>query len=198
MRLADKTDRKKIVEILSSSFQSNPSVLHIVKKDRNIQKRIYAVCDYSFKTALLRKGVYISGNEMGVALFYRYNAKKEGIADYFNQALLLFKAIGIFRLRTVLKRERYIKSKRGHNGNFIYFWFLGVHPEHQDGNAARELKEQILQLSDSIHLPIYLETSVEKNRRVYQRYGFEVYHQWVADNKNTTIYFMRRMPETSS
>lgn len=195
MRRAVKSDEKRVVDILTQSFESNPSVLWVVKKDRKLKKRIKELCRYSFNTALRRQGVWLSSNRNGVALCYPYNAKKDGFADYLSQISLVLRAVGLKRVPMVLKRESYIKQHRPADGNFLYFWFLGVLPGHQDGKAARELKEHILNLSSKSSLPIYLETSVEKNRRVYQRFGFEVYHQWVSDDNETVVYFMRRMPD---
>lgn len=193
MRKALKKDQSKAVEILSRSFRSNPSVNAVIKNDSRANERIKALCQYSFKTALLRDGAYISSNEKGIALCYRYNYKKESFADYWNQFLLATKAIGFSRVLPILKREHYIKSKRPLNGNYLYFWFLGTLPDAQDGKAARELKDAILKKSTELHLPIYLETSVAKNKRVYERYGFEVYHTWTMDENGTVLYFMRRI-----
>ena len=60
-------------DILSKSFENNPSVNWVVKEDKRRLQRIRELCKYSFKTALYRKGAYISSNEKGVALCYKYN-----------------------------------------------------------------------------------------------------------------------------
>ena len=194
MRKAEKKDQGRVLEILTSSFETNPSVLWVIRKDSKIKKRILALCNYSYKTAFLRKGVYLSSDESGVALFYKYNIRKDGLRDYLNQAALLCNAVGISRLKLVLRREAYIKNYRPKDGEFFYFWFLGVHPNSQNGFAARELRDHLLNISDQEQLPIYLETSVGKNKKVYERYGFETYHQWHSDDKKTTVFLMRRTP----
>ena len=196
MRKANKKDLALVVEILAKSFQKNPSVLWVVKKDKKINDRIKAVCRYSFYTVLYRDGVHISSDENGVALCYKYNAHKESLKDYWNQLILALKAIGLTRVFEVLKREAYMKKMRPTDGEFLYFWFYGVKPEAQNGFAAKELKNHIFQLADNLKLPVYLETSVEKNRRVYERYGFELYHTWPVKKQGINLYFMRRMPKS--
>ena len=105
-----------------------------------------------------------------------------------------FNAIGVSRILKILKRESYTKSKRPASGDFLYFWFFGVDPDFQDGNAARDLKEYIFNLSEKENLPIYLETSVEKNKRVYLKFGFEIYHTWKLEEQGLELYFMRKEP----
>ena len=195
MRKAEKTDISLVVDILSSSFLENPSVNWVIKNDNKIEKRIQVLCRYSFLTTLIRNGVYISSNEKGVALCYKYNEKNETLSDYRNQLVLAIMAIGLRRVPGVLRREAYIKKYRPKDGNYLYFWFFGVKRGHQNGESAKELKNNILSYADKKGLAIYLETSVEKNKRVYERYGFEVYHIWIDHEKNVELYFMRRTPK---
>ena len=106
MRKAQKSDLSLVVEILSSSFDENPSVNWVVKQDRKIGKRIQVLCKYAFLTALARGGVYISSDEKGVALCYKYNEKKESLTDYWNQLILALRAIGLKRIPEVLNENR--------------------------------------------------------------------------------------------
>ena len=56
-------------------------------------------------------------------------------------------------------------------------WFLmiiGVVPELQGQGNARTLLNPILARIERQHLPCYLDTEVEKNVAIYQRYGFRV------------------------
>jgi len=186
--------KQKVMEVITESFDSNPSVNSVIKNDGKRKQRIKALSDYSFETSLMRDGVYVSCDGEGVALCYKYNLKKESFRDYLNQVKLVVRAISLSRVLSVMKREAYVKSLRPASGEFLYFWFLGVSNKARGTNAAWELKEMIFNDADNNKLPIYLETSVEKNKRVYQRFGFEVYHIWESKDLRTTLWFMRRMP----
>lgn len=194
MRQATRKDRLFVIDIISAAFNTNPSVNWVVKNDHKRKKRIRELARYSFHTALRRKGAYISSSENGIALCYRPNYRKETFPDYLSQLRLAVLSIGIFRILSVMKREQYTKTIRPRNGNYYYFWFYGVKPGMHDTGDARELMEEIFKMADHEHLPIYLETSVEKNRRVYTRYGFELYHTWYVKAKKLNLYFMRRSP----
>ena len=192
MRKADKSDKNLVVDIISESFTSNPSVNAVVKNDRKREKRLKYLAKYAYKTALRRNGVYLSTDKNGVAICYKYNQRKETIGDYWDQLILAITCIGLNRVIKVLKRESYIKKYRPVNGEFLYFWFFGVNEKARGKGAALELKDAILKESENKNLPIYLETSVEKNRIVYERYSFEVYHTWDNKEEGITIWFMRR------
>lgn len=195
MRKCTKADRSKVIDIITASFDTNPSVNRVIKNDTKRKERIKALADYSFKTSLLRDGAFISSDEQGVALCYKYNIRKEGLKDYWNQLILVGKAIGIGRVCDIMKRDGYLKSKRPTDGNYLYFWFLGITDKGKGGIAIRELKQHLFTESEKGNLPIYLETSVPKNKRVYERYGFETYHEWTDPKTGDVIWLMRRMPD---
>jgi len=195
MRIAARKDFPRIIEILAKAFDSNPSVTWVVKNDKKRPARVRALAAYSVKTAARRKGVYLSDNGHGIALCYRYNAKKEWITDFWNQAILVSKCIGLRNIFKVLQRERYTKSMRPKSGDYLYFWYYGVEPGHNGNGDAKDIKDEIFTMADKLALPVYLETSVEKNRRVYVRYGFEVYAQWFVKDQQITLYFLRRNPD---
>ena len=195
MRKCVFTDRSKVIEIIAESFDSNPSVNRVIKNDYKRKERIKALADYSFKTSVMRDGAFLSSDEQGVALCYRYNLKKESLTDYWNQLQLVVKAIGLSRVLSIMKRDAFFKSKRPKDGNYLYFWFLGITNKGKGGIAIRELKEMIFVESLKQNLPIYLETSVPKNKRVYERYGFETYHEWHDPQSGDLIWLMRRFPK---
>lgn len=182
-----------VTNIITEAFTDNPSVLAVIKNDWNKEERINALALYAYRTAKAREGVHLSADKTAVALCYRYRFKKETIADYLNQLRLVNKAIGWGRLLKLMKRDSYIKKTRPEKDDFLYFWFFGVRPQHRGNGAALELKNKLFSLSEELQLPIYLETSVAQNKRIYERYGFEVYHEWNPPGE-TPLWFMRRIP----
>lgn len=180
----------KVINIISKAFAENPSVLSVIKnKSENKTAAIKALAKYAYRTSKRRNGIFFSSDQCATALCYPYFSKKDSIVDYWNQLWLIQNAIGWKKLFYTLKREKYMKSIRPRSSDFLYFWFFASSKKETRG--AFELKDLIFERADQLQLPIYLETSVEKNKRVYERYGFEVYHIW-KDNKGPVLYFMRR------
>jgi len=194
VRKATKTDKKLVIDIIAESFDKNPSVNWVIKNDTKRKKRIKELSKYSFETALMRNGAFISSDENGVALCYKYNEKGNLLADYWNQAKLAIKAVGLSRVIEVSRRESYIKKMRPNSGKYLYFWFLGVNNKGVGKGAAYEIKNFIFNKSKDEKLAIYLETSVEKNKLIYERFGFKTYHTWEDKSKNFELWFMKREP----
>lgn len=194
MRKALRSDKDLVVNIIAQSFDTNPSVNSVVKNDRKRGKRIRHLAKYAFKTGYARNGVFISSDKKGVAICYRYNYKKETIKDYWNQLILVITSIGLVRVFKIMKRDSFVKNKRPSDGNYMYFWFLGVLDEGRGKGASVELKNYLFSEADKLKLPVYLETSVDKNIIPYKRYGFKIYYEWENED-GYNVRFMRRDPK---
>jgi len=142
--------------------------------------------------------MYILSDKEGAIFFYKENAYKEGLADYIDQAKMAFNAVGLSRVPQILKTEAYKKRIRPQDGEFIYCWFYGVKVQSRGKGAAYEMKNYLAHIADQLQLPVYVETSVQKNTFAYKRWGYETYHEWHVEGKNKTLWFMRRDPKANS
>ena len=98
-------------------------------------------------------------------------------------------SIPIKKVFQTLKREAYIKKYR-FKDEHLYFWFLAVKKGGE--KAGFEMKDYLFNLSEKEQLPILLETSVERNKVIYERYGFKVYHTWPDSGNGNALWFMIR------
>lgn len=186
-----KEDQKRVLNILTSSFASNPSALWVIKQDHKVAIRLQALIEYAVKTGIRNDGVFLSDDETAAAICFEEPAKTT-ISSYWDQVQLIRKAIGISRVPQVLKREAYLKQHRP-TGPFLNFWFLGVDPKRKGSNGVHDLKRGLFELSAKKQLPILMETSVLRNKEVYEYFGFEVYHVW-EQSEAYSLWFMRREP----
>lgn len=195
MKPATKADQNLVVSIVCESFTDNPSVQRVInpKKPRALE----ALAHYAFQSSLPADGVWLSNDNSSIAICYPFYHKKESLKEVFAQMKLIKNCIGFSRLLKVEKSNAYVNAVRPKDGLFLYFWFFGASENGKKSRAAFELKNDILKWSEESRLPIYLETSVARNRRVYERYGFEVYHTWERD-ANDTLWFMRRFPPNNT
>lgn len=116
---------------------------------------------------------------------------KRTLADHLADVWLILLISGIRRAPYLLRREAYRQKVRPKEP-FFYVWFLGVDRAHRGTSCIRELREKIFSEAAIHGLPILLETTIEQNRRVYERYGFQVYHQVQFHAHIPTMYYMRR------
>jgi hypothetical protein len=201
MKIAGREDKSLVLDILSYSFDTNPSTNRVVKNDSRRKERIRALCDFVFELAFLQKGVILSDDRKGVAVILKYGCLN---CDQDKPSIFLFlmkvwlyirfavQVPGYNRIFSIALRESKVSAIRNLKKPCILFWFFGVKAEDRGGRAAFELKNYVLNKADAVHLPVYLETSVEQNRRVYQKYGFKVYHTWHEESRGINLYFMKR------
>ena len=82
MRKATRRDMHKVVSILSMAFDRNPGVNWMIRNGGDHGKKIRSMMTYAFIKALIRDGVFISSNEKGVALCFKYNFQKFSLSIY--------------------------------------------------------------------------------------------------------------------
>ena len=195
MRKALKTDKKNIVEIIAESFDENPSVNWTVKQDKKRVKRYKRLAGLVFNRAFRRDAIYISSDNNGVIIFYKFCDFKDRMLDIIEKAIMAFTVIGIFRAGEILNRESYIERQRPQDGKFIYVWFYGVRKSARgtgSQSASVELKNHIFETAGKMKIPVLLETTIPINMKIYSRYGFHIYHEWNVKEKGLTYWMMRR------
>ncbi len=145
MRKAKLADKDKVIYIISSTFEDNPGVNWLIGRGGNHHRKVNRLACYAFFKSFLGEGVFISSNEKGVALCYRFNYKVFSLKEVFYQLRFALLSINPWRIPKVLKRESYRRSKRPLSGDYLYFWFLGVLPGAE--RAVYELRDAIFELA---------------------------------------------------
>jgi len=190
MRLASWKDRKKVIDIIATTFEDNPGSVWLLRTNANRKRAIRCLARYVFLTAYNRDGAWISSNEMGMALCYKFNKKAFSILETWCKIRFAILYANIKKRKEIKYREKYRRDARPSDGNYLYFWFFGV--KKGGGSAGFEISKEIMKLSEEKNLPIYLETAMEKNMKVYERYGYSMFHFWEEKEKNIQFWFMKR------
>ncbi len=193
MRKATKADKEKVIDIICKTFDKAPGINWMLRKSRNRQKQIKTLADYAFIKAYLREGAFISSNEKGVALCYKFNYKVFSIKELLYEIRFTLLSVIIKYIPKIFKLEGYKKSRRLKSGEYLYFWFFGVLNNGDD--AGFELKNAIFKKAFEENLPIYAETSMKRNKIIYERYGFETFHYWTDESVNLQYWFMKWEPK---
>ncbi len=195
MNPATRSDKNLVVAIITDTFAKNPGVNWLLRTGGDRRKKIKRLAEFAFIKALIRKGVFISSNKKGVAICYPFNRNKFSFIEMFYELRFAITSIKLSHLPHVLKREAYRKKQRPASGKYLYFWFLGVLPGGE--KAVYELKDAIFEFAEKEKLPIYLETSMERNKTIYERYGFQTFHFWNDEKENIKFWFLKWEPENS-
>ena len=193
MRKATWKERHQVVEIISHMFENNKGSVWVLRKNIDQKKGIKHLARYVFAKAYNRGGAYMSNNNKGAALCYRYNNKKFSLVEAWYYLVFAITSASFRRATEIFYRESYREKQRPPSGDYLYFWFLGVLPA--GDKAVFELSWELFRESERTGLPIYLETTIERMMKVYARYDFEMYHYWEEKNKDIQYWFMRKEPQ---
>lgn len=171
-----RTDKKRVVDILSAAFEDNRSVHYIIPQDQFRKKRIRALMAYSFEVCFLSGVVYLSDDEKACACISFPDRRKTRFKSVLADIKLVLSGTGFGNIFRALQREKGIS---GHYPDtpIYYLWFIGVSPENQNQGIGGKLLSEIVEDADKMGRPVYLETSTPENLPFYQKAGFTIYHQ---------------------
>lgn len=177
MRRAATTDKLQVLEILANSFYLNASVNYIVKQDDKIEDRIRSLMDYSFEVCMEFGEVFLSDDNQACALIVYPDKKKTTLKSMLLDLKLILNSVGFRNIQRTVKREKVI-AKIQPRTRMSYLWFIGVKSSVQKMGIGSSLLNEIIEYSNRINRPIYLETSTISNIPWYKKFGFEVYDEY--------------------
>ncbi|EHQ27515.1 GNAT family N-acetyltransferase [Mucilaginibacter paludis] len=174
MICAKRTDKLLVTDLLSAAFNDNLSVNFIARQDEKRKQRIHALMDYSFEVCYRFGMVWLSEDRKACALVLYPHQKKTDLSVIWLDLMLIFKAIGLGGIKKAFDREAKIKAKQP-NEPMVYLWFIGVSPLYQHQGTGSRLLKQVIAAAKLQNLPVFLETSTERNLPWYKKYGFVEY-----------------------
>jgi len=178
------------MDIIVDAFEHNPSVLDVVKQDSKTDQRLRRLAEYAFELGERRSGNFLSSDKNGIVISY-VEDKKRSFADHLANCKLILQVAGLRRAKYLLQKEAY-RNQIHPKEPFYYVWFIGVDSRFRGGETAKELRQKVFDEAKQHQLPILLETTIEKNKRVYEYFGFQVYHTHTFHPNMPPTYFMKR------
>lgn len=193
-----KSEDQKIINALSVAFYNNSRVQTLIgAKSPNFSAALKTLLAFCYFMVKKLGGIFSSKDKTTFLLFYRKSEHYFSFRDVFRYLHLAFFVVGIRRLKMVLRREQLIRRTRAKkiqeekDTDFLYVWFLAQRKEYKAIDGLLEAKSFILNLSHSLNLPIYMETTEERLVPIYQRIGFEFYDYQEDASANLKVWFGR-------
>lgn len=188
MILANYSDKKRVVEILSKSFNTNQSVNYIVHQDEKRLNRIKALMHYSFEVCFSFGKVFLSDDKTACALILFPDQKRTTLKSILLDIRLIFSCVGLRNIKKALTRES--KIKRLQSDELMYYlWFIGVDPSCQKTGVGTKLLTEVIEDSEVKKRSIYLETSTLANLPWYKKFNFTIYNELDLGYK---LFFLKR------
>lgn len=188
MRTATYNDKELILDILCASFDNNISVNAIIPQDARRTARIRALMAYAFEQCYTAGKIFINHSSDGCALVLHSWQEVTSMRSIWQSLLFIFRGPGASMLPFLLKRQKKIKEKYPY-GNYVYLWFIGVIPSHQNQHKGAILLNAVIDHAATVKHPILLETSMQRNVNWYQRSGFDLYHTIEEPHQ---LYFLKK------
>jgi hypothetical protein len=191
-------NKQEIIGHVSTLLQEIPTSLEIVKDDHKKEQRFRYLAKYMVEKAIEKDALIISENGRGIAILFRTNSKDGNFfKDLIQDLKLAINVTGIRKGLKAMKNQKYVKEQRPKEGDYLYCWFWGILSDSRgsdDSKTAYEMKNRFYALSQELQLPIYAETRLRRISIAYQRYGFELFHEWKHPSGDT-MYFLRYFPK---
>ena len=192
----NKAEKAEIITKVTSLLKEIPSSMDIVKKGGNRHKRFEYLATHMVEKAIEKDALIISENRMGIAILFKTSKKDDNfLKDIWSQIGLVLNVTGIKNAYRIVKNQNYIKKQRPQTGEYLYCWFWGILAESRgaDTQVGKEMKDEFYRQAIEYQIPLYAETRMRKNALVYQRFGFELFHEWQHPSGDT-MYFLKYNP----
>jgi ribosomal protein S18 acetylase RimI-like enzyme len=193
IRRMSQDDMEVVCDVIGLAFAHNPSTLATVRGDEPKACRV------------MRDGVRVA--KFGRTCSFALVAEEEGqIIGALNaaewphcQPRLWEKVMAVPTLARTLGADlprafRTMKAWAIHDPHEPHWHIgpIGVHPEHQGRGVGQALIHSFLQTVDGQRRPAFLETDVDRNVSLYEKFGFEVTSRQLVIGVDTR--FMWRHP----
>jgi len=191
------SDRDIIIGIVTHAFEQNPRAQAMMKQ-KNPTRSVRHMTEYAYRLVDRMDGIYLSEDKTTVLFYYLKSQYKRTILDYLRYGNMFRKAIKPSQFFPTMKREKYIASLRPDYEDYIYVWVLGSAPDNTSIRGLADIRDHLFGLSEKLRLPILIETTVEKVRKLYHYVEFEEYHKWHDQDAGIDVWFLERKLKTKA
>ena len=188
MILAKRKDKKYVIDMLENSMKHNPTLVEYSRTIRG-KSNIRPILEYAFHYSFVREGIYLSDDRQCVGFFNHSKNKFSLIVLYYQVKLVLF-GLKLKKLRAIFSHMKKIRSFKPRDTAYYHFWFLGSTPN-STMIATRDFLLGLLDFAKSQNLPVFAETTIPKNKVVFNRYGMKVYETVENEDFKLTTYLMK-------
>lgn len=194
--LATRQDKDLVVALLVRSFDQDPQMNWYIGTGPNRDRRLRMMMEFAFEQCLPQQSIYLTADKQAVAIWRFHQKDSVSLRMLWTYAKFIG-IMGLKRLKAIMQLDEQIHANYPQKEAFWYLWILGVTPESQGQGLSSQLLDHQLQQADEQAIPCYLETSVEKNVRIYERRGYEVYQQLElasTSGSSVPLFLLKRQP----
>lgn len=186
--VTDSAQLSDVKKVLAQAFQGDP-LMNWFHPTPEVQEALLGtIVNHAFLNGGI---VQVKGGQTGAALWFESEKAPTGLLSILlTGQVLVIPRFGLhtfdilkFDAHCALKRKEAVNDLKGGSaapGRPLYLYFVGVTPAEQGKGFASALIRPVLDLADSEHRPVVLETQKVPNVQIYQHLGFETGPWWAV------------------
>lgn len=171
-------DHEAAAEALALAFTDDPAWAHLLRDPKVRAERLLVFFTSEIGNLVPEhREVWIADDGSGAAIWARPGRWRVPMSATFSQARPMMRAFGRhlpLAMWTQMRFERHHPRSPRH----WYLHYLGVEPRRQGRGLGGALMAPVLAECDGEGVPAHLEASTERNRRLYERHGFNLTGTW--------------------
>ncbi len=171
VRKAQLADSPRVARTLGSAFYEDPLFRYAFPDDERRRKVLPGFFSLFLDAQRRYDEVHTTGDGTGAALWVPPG--KPGVpddfAETFGERMEIVAGVDIERVADVSE----LVDEHHPDGSFYFLHFLGVEPDRQGRGVGSSLLAHVLDRCDREGAYAYLDATSERNRRLYERHGFE-------------------------
>jgi ribosomal protein S18 acetylase RimI-like enzyme len=186
-----KKDIKKAANVLANAFSEHPMWKKVFKEEDKFSIMFEVIVRFCMKYGNV---VSISDNLEGIlAILSHDKADMTGWRTFRSGALFLsLKLLSAFKMIKEGIKLMEEEKKNLSIGPYIYLPIIGVSQEFQGKGFGGKLLRALIEKAEIERKSIYLETGIETNVTLYEKYGFYVYKKINFPVLNLPMWLMVR------
>jgi ribosomal protein S18 acetylase RimI-like enzyme len=195
IRRVDPREVDRLARVLAQAFYDDDPVFDWFFPTR--RKRLHRMVQH-FRLSLDRMTVphghvYTTEAVSGGALWVPPGKHELSRGESLRVAVETIRAYG----RDSLRAFRGVSALEEHHPHehHWYLMFLAVAPEWRGAGLGTALMQPVLERADADGMPAYVDATAPRNRRLYERHGFEVMREVVLPSNGPPMWQMWREPQ---
>lgn len=190
IRRAKPSEANAVATVLAESFASDPVVSHLLRNTKQSDAWIHYF-QVGAEVAFEQGEVWTTEELTGACLFFAPGQWRISTWKELRSAWRIARATSLattWNIRTVFHSLEDALPKQPH----YYLLAIGVRASHRSRGLGTALMRPLLNRCQKEQQPAYLENTDPKNRRFYERHGFELTRSLILPNATPPIDLMWR------
>ena len=171
-------DMDAACQVIGLAFEDNPNTLAVVRGDRSKARGMMQVAVRAAKLGRKYSHVLLAEDEgrvVGVLNATQWPNCQLSIDEKLKATPVMIRVVGWGLPKSL--RMMSVWAKHDPQERHWHLGPIGVHPERQGRGVGKVLLGSFLKSVDEQRLPSYLETDVDRNVVLYEKFGFKVIAQ---------------------